>query len=249
MEYQPHETTIHDGEQAMQQACIASDLSTLQTLLQYTSGPTPSIHALLKTAVTHQHSNIVAYLLTTYPTLSLSQHTDIAESLSSSGNVSILKILLAHDQNFASISLDSGMRTFLTEACLSPPLKSGPLIHVLLDAGADVNDGLGPGGGALSAALRGGQEKDVVVKIVRKGGYVSKQVIHCAVEKERVDILPLLLRVGGGIIEEEELGKRAKKTGNEVVEGLVESFREGGIKGMAKYKKESEEKVGNKMRW
>jgi len=249
MEHQPHETTIHDGEQAMQQACIAGDLSTLRKLLQNTLGQTPNIHALLTTAVTHQHPKIVAYLLTTYPTLSLSQHTDIVKSLLSSGNVSILKRLLAHDPNFASISLDYGMRTFLTEACLSPPPKADPLIHVLLDAGADVNDGLGPRAGALLAALQGEQEKNIVVKIVRKGGLVSERVLYTAVEKERMDILPLLLRVGGGVVEEEELGRRAKKTGNEVVEALVEAFREGGIKGMAEYEKEVGEKVWEKTGW
>ncbi len=120
---------------------------------------------------------------------------------------------------------------------------------MLLDAGADVNDGLGPGAGALLAALKGAQEKGVVVKVVRKGGFVSKQVIYTAVEKERVDILPLLLRVGGGVVEEEELGERAKRSGNEVIKGLVDAFREGGIKGIAKYEKESEEKVGEKTGW
>jgi hypothetical protein len=227
MEHQPSETTTQDGEQlqeqAMKQACISGDLPTFQTLLQNTSERTHNIHALLTTAVTYQHPNIVAHILAKYPTLSLSQHTDIAESLLSSGNVSILRTLLAHDPNFASLSLDSGMRTFLTEACLKPRLKAEPFIHMLLDAGADVNDGLGPGAGALLAALRGGREKDVVSKILRKGGFVSRQVIYTAIEKERVDLLPLLLRLGKGVIAKEDLKERAKETGNKVVQGLVDA--------------------------
>ncbi len=120
---------------------------------------------------------------------------------------------------------------------------------MLLDAGVDVNDGLGPGAGALLAALQGAQEKNIAVKIVRKGGLVSERVIYTAIKKERMDILPLLLRVGEGVAEEEELSKRAKKSGNKVGEGLVKAFREGGIKGMAKYEKEGEEKFWEKTGW
>ena len=112
-----------------------------------------------------------------------------------------------------------------------------------------MHHGFGPGAGVLWAALNGGQEKDVLVKIMRKGGYIGVRVIHIAVQKERVDILPLLLRVGGGLVEEEELEEWTNQTGNEEVESLVEAFTKGGIKGLAEYEKGRKEEARKKIRW
>jgi hypothetical protein len=248
MEHQADATTTHDGQQAMQQACITGDLSALRKLLQKPSEQTPVVYELLTTAVINQHPKIVSYLLKTYPNHSLSQHIRAAESLCKTGNISILKILLDHESSFARISLDYALRCFITEACLSPAPDS-QFIHMLLDAGADLHDGLGPGGGALLAAIMGGREKDIVVKIVKKGGDVNLRILYMAIQKERMDVLPLLLRKGEGKVDEEDLWKWAKETGNEEIKALVEDFREGGIKEMVSYEKESENEAGKKTGW
>jgi hypothetical protein len=228
----------------MQQACTTGDLSTLQHLIQNNLANPPNIHALLATAVASQKPDIVVSLLSTRPTLSLSQSTNIAASLLSSANVSILKILLAHDPMFTSISIDYGYRCFLTDACFCPPSKIEPLIHVLLDAGGDVNDGQGPNGGALLAALEGGQGKDIIVKIVRKGGIVGALVIDSAIRKERVDVLPFLLRKGRGRVGGQELWERAKEIGNEEVKELVRGFMLDGMN-----EKKTEGKAWQKGSW
>lgn len=249
MDNKPNESTAYDSERAMQKACTAGDLLTLQDLLRDNHQQNPNIHGLLTTAITSQNTAIVAYLLSTYPNISLSQHIDIVQYVLSSSDISILQILLAHDPNFASISLDYGMRCFLTEACFCPPARIEPLIHVLLDTGADVNDGLGPGGGALLASLEGGQSKDIVLKIVKKGGEVSNRVIYAAAKKSRVDVLPLLLRVGGGRIKREELERWAKESENEGVKTLVEEYIGSVIKGITEYEKENEAEVKEGRGW
>lgn len=117
------------------------------------------------------------------------------------------------------------MRSFLTEACFQPLRKINTLIHVLLDAGADANDGMGPGGGALLAALLGGQGKDVIVKIVRKAAFVGESVLSIAVQKERVDVLGELLRKRWERIDIERLLLKAREEGNGRVVEILEEFR------------------------
>ncbi|KAK0108654.1 hypothetical protein ONS95_003447 [Cadophora gregata] len=214
-----HESTL--------EACRVGDLFTLQKLLSIsTNKPIPEATglSLLATGVQHQHPKIVTHLLTTHPTISLCQSTDIVASLLSKPSIPILRLLLAHDSHFANISIDYGMRTFLTDACREPPPKINPLIHVLLDTGADVNDGMGPGGGALLAAIWGDQGKDIILKIVKKGGFVAGPVLTAALQKERVDVLRMLLKRGGGNIDVEDILRRVRAGSNKRIEKIVERF-------------------------
>ncbi|PVH70901.1 hypothetical protein DL98DRAFT_521360 [Cadophora sp. DSE1049] len=216
-----------DTKLAMQEACKDGDLPTLQRLMDENGGHlkgSGTAPALLKTAVECQYPQIVNYLLSTCPDLPLSQRTDIVASLLKTSNVPILNLLLSHQPTFASISIDYGVRTFLTDACFQPSAKIDPLIHVLLDAGADVNDGMGPGGGALVAALLGGQGKDVVVKILKRGGSVGQYVLNVAVKKERVDVLMMLLKRGGERVDIEKVLQKAREGGNEKVIEISEGF-------------------------
>lgn len=61
------------------------------------------------------------------------------------------------------------------DACARPPEEIGPVLHVLLDYGADVHDGWGPGGGALYAAVIGGQSLEIVERILERTGAVSRR--------------------------------------------------------------------------
>ena len=237
-----------NSELAMQQACKLGDLPKLKNIISISSNePTSAIniHALLTTAVQHQHPQIITFLLTTHPTISLSQSTEIVISLLSTANIPILRLLLTHDPSFASTSLDYGMRTFLTDACFQPPEKINELLHVLLDAGADVNDGMGPGGGALLAALLGGQGRDVVGKIVKRGAFVGESALAVAVEKERMDILGMLLRSGEKSFNLERTLQRAQEGGSKKVIEILEEF-EGKEEVIDRDKSK---KAGEKRRW
>lgn len=95
---------------------------------------------------------------------------------------------------------------------------------MLLDAGADVNDGMGPGGGALLAALLGGQGRDVVGKFVKRGAFVGNSVLNTAVRKERADVLRMLLRRGGSNVDMERALTTAREGGNRRVNEILEEF-------------------------
>lgn len=71
---------------------------------------------------------------------------------------------------------------------------------------------------------------------------------YCCSERES-GYFTALLRVGGGLVEEEELEEWTKQTGNEEVESLVEAFTKGGIKGLAEYEKGRKEEARKKIRW
>ena len=124
---------------------------------------------------------------------------------------------------FASFSIDYAFRSFLTEACKRPAEKMVPIIHVLLDNGADVHDGFGPGGGALYAALLGSPLREIIERIVENGGYISWRVLSTAIGEERLDVLQSLLRQSQ-VWKSDELEsfvKTEKDTGNEEVIAVV----------------------------
>jgi hypothetical protein len=118
------------------------------------------------------------------------------------------------------------MRCFLTDACARPPEKIVPVLHVLLDNGADVNDGWGPSGGALYAAILGSQPLEIIDKMVQKGAIVSSRVLHLVVENERLDVLEILLQRGRAekSVKPDELVEWAKNRGNKEVLSVVQNF-------------------------
>lgn len=205
---------------AMLDACSSGDISTLQRLfaengIQPGSKPVygvyydpkhypqgypataesniPSTWELLAQAVAAKHIAVVQFILQTYPSLSLSQVLAVVHAVLDNPDPAVLQVLLDHEPGFANFSIDSGMRCFLTEACARPPEEIEPVLHVLLDNGADVNDGWGPGGGALFAALMGGQPLEVIAKIVDRGGRISTGYVLAAIQRGRSDAVELLL--------------------------------------------------------
>jgi hypothetical protein len=89
-----------------------------------------------------------------------------------------------------------------------------------------VHDGFGPGGGALYAALVGSQPREIIERIVKNGGCISWRVLSTAIGKERLDVLPILLRKSQVWKSDqlESFVKTAKDTGNEEVIAVVQRY-------------------------
>ncbi|KAE9366508.1 hypothetical protein N431DRAFT_561933 [Stipitochalara longipes BDJ] len=215
---------------AILEACSCGDIAVLQKLLegtepQHHSGPI-AVCKLLATAVASKQTSTVKFLLERYPTYSIYEEFGIIKSILDNGDADTLQVLCAHNPRLASSSMDYGMRCFITDACAQPPERIVPVLHVLLDNNADVNDGWGPGGGALYAALLGSQPQIIIERIVQNGGEISYKTISVALQKERLDVLQSLLRKGRfqNRKELEKLVQCAKETGNEEAITTVQDF-------------------------
>jgi hypothetical protein len=215
---------------AILEACSSGDVALLEKLLegielQRHSGPT-AVRRLLTATVASKETTTVKYLLEKYPTYSFNEEFEIIKSILDNADAETLRVLCAHDPRLASTSMDYGMRSFLTDACARPPEHIVAVLHVLLDNNADVNDGLGPGGGALYAALLGAQPPIIIERIVQNGGEVSFRTLSVALQKERLDVLPNLLRESRlrNSKELEDLVQCAKGTGNEEAITMVQNF-------------------------
>ena len=91
------------------------------------------------------------------------------------------------------------------------PSKYRTIIACADHNGADMNDGHGPDGGALYAALLGGQPEEIVGEMIKNGGIISSRAVSLAVEKEHVEILGMLLANFGDVNKLEELLEQAKR--------------------------------------
>lgn len=162
-----------------------------------------------------------------------------------------MRVLCAHRPEFASASIDYHIHCFITEACARPPDKIGPVIHVLLDYGADLNNGMLGGAGALYAAILGSQSMEIIDRILESkppyAASVGSFAISEAIKKERVDILQRLLR--DSRVREKE-GKveadieKAKKTENPEMIAEVQRYA---LELIAK--REKEERRARKRWW
>ncbi|KAI0859733.1 hypothetical protein F4860DRAFT_481320 [Xylaria cubensis] len=153
----------------------------------------PATDELLEQAVAARQINVVHLILHTYPSISLNQSHGVVRAVLENPDAEVLEALCNHAPDFASFSIDSGLRTFLTDACTLPPDQAVPILNVLLDNGADVDDGWGPGGGALFAAVIGHQPVEIINKILSKGINVSSRVAVPAIQQSCVDIIRALL--------------------------------------------------------
>ncbi|KAI0852128.1 hypothetical protein F5Y00DRAFT_207972 [Daldinia vernicosa] len=155
------------------------------------------------------------------------QEHRVARAVLEQPDSAVLKVL-DHEHGFASFSIDSGMRCFLTDACARPPEEIGPVLHVLLDYGADVH-GWGPGGGALYAAVIGGQSLEIVERILKRTGTVGRRNVSEAIRQGRVDVVKLFLNRGqfGHGVKPEEVVEGAEKSADRLLCGLGL----GGLKG------------------
>jgi hypothetical protein len=260
---------------AMLDACSSGDMATLQRLFAekgiqpgskpiygvyhdpkfYPQGPPatatveseiPSTWELLARAVAAKHVAIVKFILQTYPSFSLNQAPGVVHAVLDNPDPAVLQVLLDHEPGFASYSVDSGMRCFLTDACARPPETIVPVLHVLLDNGADVNDGWGPGGGALFAAVLGGQPLEIIAKIVDKGGRISTGCILSAIRRGRADVVELLLnhkRNGLAGKAGEDIRDAAQKSADKNIISVVQAWTssktsQGGLAGNANESKD-----------
>ncbi|KAI6092236.1 hypothetical protein F4821DRAFT_225184 [Hypoxylon rubiginosum] len=247
---------ISDSSQksSMLDACSSGDISTLQKLftdhgIQRGSKPVytsfvdpndskdatvelqiPPTAELLERAVLAKQRAVVTFLLRTYPSFSLMQEHGVVRAVLDSPDPDILQALCEHEPSFACFSVDYGLRSFLTDACAQPPDKIAPVLHVLLDNGADVNDGWGSGGGALYAAILGSQPLDVIGKIVDKGGVVSTRITSLAIGQGRVDIVELLLnhKKIASTAKAEEIAEEAQKSANPEVVAIARAWAQKG---------------------
>ncbi|KAI1405229.1 hypothetical protein F4819DRAFT_444508 [Hypoxylon fuscum] len=251
-----HVSVSDDPVSPMLEACSSGDISTLQRLfadhgIQPGSEPIypkfvdpsgnpqevsstsvtesqqiPPTTELLERAVAAKQVVIVRFILQNYPSLSLMQLHGVVRAVLENPDPAVLQALCDHESSFASFSVDYGMRSFLTDACARPPEEIVPVLHVLLDNGADVDDGWGPGGGALYAAIVGGQPLEIVRKILGKSVAVSSRNINTAVGQGRADVVKLLLnqeQIDPGV-NVEEVVEGAQKSGNQEIIATVKTW-------------------------
>ncbi|KAI0503233.1 hypothetical protein F5B22DRAFT_630190 [Xylaria bambusicola] len=235
-------------EQSMLNACSSGDIRALEQLLKKhgvqggnntgnlpfdqtatADGPAKlntislSIHTLLEKAVAARQLAVVKLILQTCPAILLTHGHGVVHTVLEAPDSDILQELCAHDHTFASFSVDHGMRSFLTDACALPPAQAVPILHILLDNNADVNDGCGPGGGALYAAIRGGQPVEIVSRILSKTKTVSGSHGILGIRRGDADIVRELFssEATNRKLRVEECIEEAKKTEDEEIIKVV----------------------------
>lgn len=193
----------------------------------------PSAMELLETAVAARQLAIVEFIFRTYPQLKLSEGQNIACAIIEHPDATILKSICDHDPTFASLTMDYGFRTFFTQACEQPPAQIAPVLHVLLDYGADIDDGWGAGGGALWAAIIGGQPTEIIRKVLichsSQHVPISDRQVNAAIARGDEDIVALLFSSGkisfkAGVAE--KYINQAEKKGDTAIIALVKDWAE-----------------------
>lgn len=242
--------------QAAFDACSSGDTSTLLRLfeengIQPTNGPVrrwfigskapppppdyisefsiPNPYDLLERAVVAKQPAIIKLIFITYPSISLAQMSDIVEAILANPHGPTLQALVDHQPSFASFSVDYGLRSFLTEACSNRSEDIVPVIHVLLDAGGDVNDGWGPGGGAMWRALLADQPFEIIQKIADMGGIISYRCVGTAITQDRPDVFEMLLNHKWNRLDEKHVEKirgAAQESGDKGMVLIVEEWIE-----------------------
>lgn len=125
---------------------------------------------------------------------------EIAQAIISHPNLEIMELVRSHTPSTANYEI-SHLQTFLTEACRGDWGDDGsharnidetlPLIHCLLDNGAEPREGSWRGCGALYAALEFSWPLEIIDKMVQKGGEVNLLIFLEAVIMRWVDALLL----------------------------------------------------------
>jgi hypothetical protein len=233
MASEKHETSLRSS---MLDACYCGDIATLQRLfadngIEPGSKPIhrPGIpHALdlLERAAEGRKAAVVKFILDTYPSLSLCEGQGVASAVINNPDTDVLQLLLDHQPNFASLTMDYHMFTFLTEACSKRSADIVPVIHLLVDSGGDVNEGWGPTGGALYAAFNGQQPLEVIAKIVDKGGFSPRHVFR-AIQQRRADALELLLNHKWNRLDdkaEQEIKEFAERSADKEIIAIVQAW-------------------------
>lgn len=202
------------NKQALLNACMTGDLETLQSyfssqnfppgskvLWRETDQSPPPTWTLLTAAINHDQVAVVSYLLSIYTVGDISCE-EIASAIIHHPNLETMHFLSSHSPDIVNLEMDPH-RTFLTEACRGPQGSVSsdskresvlPLLHFLLDHGADPREGGLGASGALLPALESAQPLEIIEKILRCGASVNILVFSTAVRMERVDALRSFFR-------------------------------------------------------
>ncbi|BCS21587.1 uncharacterized protein APUU_22019A [Aspergillus puulaauensis] len=242
------EEQLPPHSKAILQACRAGDLAQLQQILKdYSIKPStsaswgrdlngpPNTRMLLEEAVSHQHASIVRFLLSIDPSNDIDSK-DIGRSLVESQNLEILELIRARAPDIVNVDL-SHFDTFLSAACQvggtwdNPPGdESLPLVHYLLDNGADPNEGGFGGCGSIPAAIEFSRPLEIIDKMVEKGGVVNLLVFSSAVRARRIDALHLFFDKAPFSVSIDDMLKRARESEDKQIMAIAE-------RGVAKVRK------------
>ncbi|KAF7539810.1 hypothetical protein G7054_g1891 [Neopestalotiopsis clavispora] len=251
-------SSITDGrEQPMLDACSSGDVAALEHLfnihgIEQGSKPIitqcyygtwsrveskgipgcmiPSTMELLEKAVAAKQLAIVDFIFQTYPSFDLSECQGVASAIIQHPDAAILKRICDHQPTFASISMDYHLHTFFTQACEKPPDHIAPVLHILLDYGADISDGWS-GLGALWAAISRGHSIEVIEKVLkchssRHTPILSSQA-GAAIERGDEDIVALIFsnkHMRFNADQAAQYVEQAEKTGNKAIITIVQEW-------------------------
>ncbi|KAL8918714.1 MAG: hypothetical protein Q9208_007185 [Pyrenodesmia sp. 3 TL-2023] len=208
----------HSHEQGVQRqrmmidACSAGDLQQLQRLLSAAgvkkgdapvepkwiaypeklapvpgSGPAAT-STLLCEAVIHSHADILAFLLSIYPTAPVQS---VLYDALAHPDQAIFKLLYQHDPAIVNHEFESQHKTALMVACTEG--AGNPLLpNILLDNGADPNEGMGLWG-PLVCAIDHGQPLSLIQKMIASGAWVRSVAVTAAIRARRLDALRFFL--------------------------------------------------------
>lgn len=184
-------------------------------------GPPPT-YELITAAIIQEYVPIVVYLLSMHPEGNIGCD-QIVRTIIDYPNIEILKFLQSHTPSIVNFEFNP-LQTFLTEACRgdwqygSPASdKTLPLIHYLLDNGADPKEGSWNGYGALYSAL------GTMNKMIHKGAVVGILVFDEAIRKQRLDSLQLFFEKATFSLPIEEMLEQARNSGSKEIMSLVKA--------------------------
>ncbi|EKG22421.1 hypothetical protein MPH_00155 [Macrophomina phaseolina MS6] len=220
-----HHAQLNEKHQLIMDTCRSGDLGALQQLFidcNITEGyppvqprgdlaksPAPVTADLLETAVGHKHPEIVAFLLKTILTSTLSS--------------------CCTPTNPTSCSTNSTRGGALSEACDGG--RTDPTIpDYLLDHGAAASEATGgPRGAPLGSAILGGQPVQLIQKMVAKGVPVSGIHVTLCLTARRADALQVLLESPSLRLSQEDAKKhleRVKEMGDDKLTAAISNHIE-----------------------
>jgi hypothetical protein len=213
--------------QDMLAACASGDVVALQRLFEannihskpvYISSDDqpPPANDMLEASIINGHVNIVLFILDAYTENRIQFYGQVVTALINNPNLEIMQALYNYDNNIVSFEWDDHVNTFITKACEQPPEKITPLLHFLIDHGADLEAGYFPR--PVYNAITGKQTLSVIEAMVKKGADVSRSAMRQAIVCERVDVIEFFMESGvkGDCEDAEYLRSEAEAAGEEV---------------------------------
>ncbi|KIM97061.1 hypothetical protein OIDMADRAFT_57703 [Oidiodendron maius Zn] len=136
--------------------------------------------------------------------------------------LAVVKFIL---QTYSSFSHNYHMRSILSDACERPPVQIVPILHVLLDNGADVDDGW-PRHGALYSAIHYKRPLEIIRKIVSKGANINSGNLIQAIQHDRLDVTKWLFSSGKDDpdVDVQLCVEKAKESGDEEIIAIAQAW-------------------------